>query len=118
MSVPTAMLSIPRGDEGREPVGAGDSLSSHRRFAPVADRSIGAVEQPSDVERMAHPPESLEQAWAQFLQKHAGRMLAFLRSWSFDHDQVMDRFVYICEKFTEDGFRRFRLHSTDRPPKW
>ncbi len=47
-------------------------------------------------------------AWHPFIERYAGLVLATLRYLGFDHDEAMDRFVYVCEKLTEDGCRRLR----------
>lgn len=47
-------------------------------------------------------------AWDLFLDRYAGLVLSTLRHLGFDHDEAMDRFVYICEKLCEHDFRRLR----------
>lgn len=49
-----------------------------------------------------------EQAWDRFIERYAEEVLATLRRLGFDHDEAMDRFVYICEKLCEQNFRRLR----------
>jgi RNA polymerase sigma factor (sigma-70 family) len=49
-----------------------------------------------------------ERAWDLFIDRYAGLVLATLRHLGFDHDEAMDRFVYVCEKLCEQGFRRLR----------
>jgi DNA-directed RNA polymerase specialized sigma24 family protein len=63
---------------------------------------------PSDAELLALFADSPQRAWGLFLERHAGAMLAMLRGLGFDRDQAMDRFVYVCEKLSEDDFRRLR----------
>lgn len=48
------------------------------------------------------------QAWQLFLERYAGYLLGVLRHMGFDDDGAMDRFVYICEKLSEQNFRRLR----------
>ena len=57
-----------------------------------------------------------EQAWDQFIARYADEILATLRRLGFDHDEAMDRFVYICEKLCEQRFRRLRgiRHTGER----
>ncbi|RMG50710.1 MAG: sigma-70 family RNA polymerase sigma factor [Acidobacteria bacterium] len=109
MSVSESALSVLRVGERNGSVQVDDPLSSHRRFTLVANRPMETVERPPNVEGIAHPPESPERIWTQSLQEYAGKILTFLRSWGLDDDQVMDRFVYICEKLAEDDFRRFKM---------
>jgi len=52
--------------------------------------------------------EDGERAWDLFLDRYADFLLSCLRHLGFDHDEAMDRFVYVCEKLCEDDFRRFR----------
>lgn len=47
-------------------------------------------------------------AWGLFLDRHADPIFRQLQHLGFDYDQAMDRFTYICEKLSENGFRRMR----------
>lgn len=48
------------------------------------------------------------QAWDLFLDRHSNYILSVLRHMGFDHDEAMDRFVFVCEKLCEKDFRRLR----------
>jgi DNA-directed RNA polymerase specialized sigma subunit len=47
-------------------------------------------------------------AWQLFIGKYADVIFSHLRRLGFDYDQAMDRFVYICEKLSEQELRRLR----------
>ncbi len=47
-------------------------------------------------------------AWRQFCEKYSDFIYTILRRTGFDHDDTMDRFVYVFEKLTEDNFRRLK----------
>lgn len=47
-------------------------------------------------------------AWQRFLDRYADLIFGQLQRIGFDYDEAMERFVYVCEKLTEDDFRRFR----------
>lgn len=51
---------------------------------------------------------SPKRAWDLFLERYSDYILSVLRHMGFDHDQAMDRFVYICEKLAEQDFRRLK----------
>lgn len=55
--------------------------------------------------RFDHDPHG---AWQRFLERYADTICATLRGLGFDYDQVMDRFVYVCEKLAENDYRRLR----------
>lgn len=52
----------------------------------------------------SHP----DRAWDLFIDRYADVILSCLDDLGFDHDQAMDRFVYVCEKLTEADYRRMR----------
>ncbi len=49
-----------------------------------------------------------DDAWKLFIERYADRILSQLRRLGFDHDEAMDRFVYVCEKLSENDYRRLR----------
>ena len=49
-----------------------------------------------------------QQAWKIFLDRYAERIIGQLRALSLDRDEAMDRFVFICERLAQNGFRRLR----------
>jgi len=52
-----------------------------------------------------HEPE---RAWDLFIKRYADFIFTQLHILGFDYDGAMDRFVYICEKLSEENFRRLR----------
>lgn len=62
----------------------------------------------SDTELIQQFQESPDSSWRIFVNRYADFIFSVLRNLGFDHDQAMDRFVYICEKLAEDNFRRLR----------
>ncbi len=46
--------------------------------------------------------------WGEFLDRYASDLLAWTRQLGFDRDESMDRFVYVCEKLSDDRCRRLR----------
>ena len=52
-------------------------------------------------------------AWDLFLDRYSNYILSVLRHMGFDHDEAMDRFVFVCEKLCENDFRRLQgVNST------
>ena len=49
-----------------------------------------------------------DRAWDLFIDRYADVILSCLDRLGFDHDQAMDRFVYVCEKLAEADYRRLR----------
>ena len=49
-----------------------------------------------------------KRAWDLFLERYADAIFGQLRGMGFDYDDAMDRFVYVCEKLSEDDCRRLR----------
>ena len=47
-------------------------------------------------------------AWELFIDRYADSIFASVRALGTDYDEVMDRFVYVCEKLVEDDYRRLR----------
>ena len=72
------------------------------RHEPEANASL------TDDELLALFGRRPERAWDLFLDRYADFVLGLLHHLGFDHDQAMDRFVYICERLVEDDFRRLR----------
>ncbi len=62
----------------------------------------------SDQETIALLGREPRVAWRAFLERYANYILAVLHSLGLDRDQAMDRFVYVCEKLSENDFRRLR----------
>ena len=45
-------------------------------------------------------------AWDRFIDRYADFILSTLHHLGFDYDEAMDRFVFVCEKLSEGGYRR------------
>lgn len=63
---------------------------------------------PSDPELLALFRSDPREAWRRFIDRYAHLILSTLRHLGFDYDESMDRFVYVCEKLSEDRCRRLR----------
>ena len=62
----------------------------------------------SDSELLPLFQQQTELAWRIFLDRYADYIFSFLRSLGFDYDQAMDRFVYVCEKLSENNCHRLK----------
>ena len=82
---------------------AGGSFNLLARLWRLGRRSEG---DDSDLLRrlQSDPPEG----WRLFLDRYSGLLLAMIRDLGFDHDESMDRFVYVCEKLAAGDCRRLR----------
>jgi RNA polymerase sigma factor (sigma-70 family) len=58
-----------------------------------------------------------EAAWDAFLERYRGLLLASVRQYVEDHDDVMDAFTAACEGLRADGFRRLRAYRTGPAPR-
>lgn len=78
-------------------------------------RGEGTSEAP-DADLLALFHRAPAAAWSLFLERYSGFILAELERLGFARDSVMDGFVYICERLSDDGFRRLRSvrHLGDR----
>jgi RNA polymerase sigma factor (sigma-70 family) len=63
---------------------------------------------PSDSELLKLFQTEPERAWSLFIEKQADFIFGLLRRAGFDYDEAMNRFIYICEKLSEQNFRRLR----------
>lgn len=64
--------------------------------------------EPDDRELIALFATDPERAWDLFLARYAEFVLGELRRLGFDYDEALDRFVFVCEKLADKGFRRLR----------
>ena len=62
----------------------------------------------SDDDLLAQFQHKPEEAWLSFIEKYANMIFSLIRGLGFDYDQAMDRFVFVCEKFSEQNFRRLK----------
>ncbi|HLG18048.1 MAG TPA: sigma factor-like helix-turn-helix DNA-binding protein [Blastocatellia bacterium] len=63
---------------------------------------------PPDAELIALFHSDPQRAWEVFIDRYSDVIFAFLQRQGFDYDRAMDRFVYICEKLSEQDFRRLK----------
>lgn len=49
-----------------------------------------------------------QRAWELFIDKYSNLIFACLRRLGLDYDEAMERFVYVCEKLSEEDYRRLR----------
>lgn len=61
-----------------------------------------------DADLLAQLRRDPAHGWRLFLDRYSGLLLAMIRDVGFDHDEAMDRFVYVCEKLSEEDCRRLR----------
>lgn len=47
-------------------------------------------------------------AWQEFLARHTPLMLSVIRQYQHQEQRVHDCYIFVCEKLTDDGFRRLR----------
>ena len=53
-------------------------------------------------------------AWRTFLDQYAGKIMGIVRQYERAHGKSHDCFLYVCEKLSEQGFRRLRLYDRTR----
>lgn len=61
----------------------------------------------------SHETQSLEKAWAQFLEQYSRLILHVARSLGGSHDNVMDRYAHALEELRRDDYRRLRGYAAD-----
>lgn len=62
----------------------------------------------SDAELLLLFQQEPDRAWDLFIKRYADFIFTQLNFLGFDYDEAMDRFVYVCEKLSEENFRRLR----------
>jgi DNA-directed RNA polymerase specialized sigma24 family protein len=71
--------------------------------------------------RLFSSPESGEIAWKEFLREYSHLFLKIIWQFEKDHDDVMEKYLYVCSKFAEKDFailRRFTRQHGENPPKF
>jgi DNA-directed RNA polymerase specialized sigma24 family protein len=63
----------------------------------------------SDTELLTLFHRDPQRAWELFIARYADVLFSYLNDLGFNYDQAMDRFVYICEKLSEQDFRRLKM---------
>ena len=53
-------------------------------------------------------------AWRRFLDQYAGKIMGIVRQYERVPGTTHDCFLYVCEKLSEDGFRRLRQYDSSR----
>ncbi len=75
---------------------------------PFPRRKKPSAEGFTDEELLSLFSSRPDDAWDVFIDRYADLILSCLARLGFDHDQAMDRFVYICEKLCEQDYRRLK----------
>ncbi len=75
---------------------------------PFPRRKKPSAEDFTDEELLSLFRSRPDDAWDVFIDRYADLILSCLGYLGFDHDQAMDRFVYICEKLCEQDYRRLK----------
>ena len=57
-------------------------------------------------------------AWNQFLSDYSPLILHLARRYENDDGRVMDCYVFVCEKLSDDGFGRLLMFKPDEPAKF
>jgi RNA polymerase sigma factor (sigma-70 family) len=52
-------------------------------------------------------PRTARDGWSFFVHQYSGLLLHTIREFESDYDEVLDRYLYICQKLTERNFQRF-----------
>jgi RNA polymerase sigma factor (sigma-70 family) len=50
--------------------------------------------------------QTAKAGWAFFVQHYSGLILQTIREAESDYDQVLDRYLYVCQKLADNGFKR------------
>jgi len=50
--------------------------------------------------------QTAKPAWTFFVQRYSGLILQTIHEQESDYDQVLDRYLYVCQKLAERGFKR------------
>ncbi len=74
----------------------------------IATSSVSESSPISDSELVTLFRSHSESAWPIFIERYANYIFSVLRSCGFDYDQAMDRFVYVCEKLSENDCHRLK----------
>lgn len=83
-----------------------DPSSALESASPAAGVPEGAAQ--VDARLLAALDTDPQWAWAAFVDRHADFVLQVLEGLGPDPDEVMDRFVFVCEKLAEANFARLR----------
>jgi DNA-directed RNA polymerase specialized sigma24 family protein len=65
--------------------------------------------------------EGTSASWEKFLRRFSNLILKIIWQFERDHDEVMDKYLYVCEKLVGNNFailRRFQQHHGERPPQF
>jgi len=54
---------------------------------------------------------SSERAWRYFLDRYSKIILKVIRSFTNDYDEVMDKYLFVCEKLSKDNFSVLRKYN-------
>ncbi len=79
------------------------------------DDNAPAYENISDEELIGFFRRDAYAAWSVFIERYSDHVFTQLRRMGFDHDEAMERFVYVFEKLSEDKCRRLAEIKTLEP---
>ncbi len=63
----------------------------------------------------------MDAAWKEFLRRYSNLFLKIIWQFETDHDEVMDKYLYVCSKLAANDLaivRRFKQAYGDDPPKF
>jgi RNA polymerase sigma factor (sigma-70 family) len=60
------------------------------------------------LEGLRGAPKQAKAAWDAFLDRYSGLILSVIRRYESDHDEIMDRYLFVCEKLCARNFKRLR----------
>lgn len=72
------------------------------------------------LDRLLHS-ESGAEAWAEFLRRYSNLFFKVIWQHERDHDDAVEKYLFVCAKFAENDFARLRKFQTDysaRAPKF
>jgi len=76
----------------------------------------------SDIlERLLSKNSQTKNAWHEFLDQYTRLILKVIWLREHDYDEAMEKYVYVCQKLSENNFSRLRKFQTDykhNPPKF
>ncbi len=71
--------------------------------------------------RLVAEGPAVDAAWKEFLRRYSNLFLKIIWQFETDHDEVMDKYLYVCSKLAANDLaivRRFKQAYGDDPPKF
>jgi RNA polymerase sigma factor (sigma-70 family) len=76
--------------------------------------TLGPTDYPPDLQRLLTADQaSVEAAWEAFVANRSRLLMHVARARGGDHDQILDRYVYVLEHLREGSFTRLRSYRAD-----